>query len=109
MNTKNNDDPYSFTFEDQTYDAIVTFDRHNSHDSKSIIIYTDNTYDYEDRLNCYASYYRKSDQGIVLEDIDNDDDYETVEAVLDKVQETVRQGYDDKNAIARIISEYFNT
>lgn len=95
----------SFIFEGVFYDTMVTFDC--DHNSKSIIIYTDNTYE-DGNICVYASYYSVKNGQLILDEIDSDYDYDMVIAVLDKVTEAVRKGIDIDD-IPEIVSEYINT
>ncbi len=106
MNRFTGHDQRCFIYDGKFYETLITFDC--CYNSKSIIIYTDNTYDDAGRINVYASYYTKNGQEIIINDIDNDKDYNTVVSVLDKVQETIRQGYDTDD-VTDIVSEYFNS
>jgi len=105
MNRFTGHDQRCFIYDGKFYETLITFDC--CYNSKSIIIYTDNTYD-AGRINVYASYYTKNGQEIIINDIDNDKDYNTVVSVLDKVQETIRQGYNTDD-VTDIVSEYFNS
>ena len=46
-----------------TYDVILTF--HNDINNKDYIVYTDNTYDSDDKLKIYASIYNSFDNSFI--------------------------------------------
>lgn len=97
---------HCFVYNGEFFETMISFDCDNS--SKSILIYTDNTYDKDGKICVYASYYSVTDNGqLILDEIDSDYDYDTVIAVLDKVTESVQQGIDTDD-IPAIVTEYIN-
>lgn len=107
MNKFIGNDRNYFIYGDEFYETMVTFDC--DHNSKSIIIYTDDTYDKDGKICVFASYYDvKEDGQLVLSEIDSNYDFDTVIAVLDKVTESVRQGIDIDD-IPTLVTEYINT
>ena len=104
MNRFIRNDKNYFIYDGEFYETMVTFDC--DHNSKSIIIYTDNTYE-DDNICVYASYYAVKNGQLILDEIDSDYDYDTVIAVLDKVTEAVRQGLDIDD-IPTPVTNYIN-
>jgi len=47
----------------KTYDVILTF--HNEFNNKDYIVYTDNTYDLENKLKIFASIYNSFDNTFI--------------------------------------------
>lgn len=73
------------TLEDGTkiaYDVILTF--HNDNNNKDYIVYTDNQYDYENKLKIYASIYNPYDNKFIGHPTTAEEWYE-INKLLDKV------------------------
>lgn len=64
------------------YDVILTF--HNDHNNKNYIVYTDNSYDQENKLKIYASIYDPFDNRFVSHPTTEEEWYE-IHKVLDAV------------------------
>lgn len=67
-----------------TYDVILTF--HNDINDKDYIVYTDNTYDVEDKLRIYASIYNSFDNTFVGHP-ETEEEWEIINNLLSEVLE----------------------
>lgn len=66
------------------YDVILTF--HNDDYDKDYIVYTDNTYDEDDKLRIYASVY-DSYNNTFIGSVDTDEEWDTINRLLKEVLE----------------------
>ena len=65
-----------------TYDVILTF--HNDNTNKDYIVYTDNQYDYENKLKIYASIYNPYDNTFI-ENVTTAEEWYEINKLLDKL------------------------
>ncbi len=68
----------------KSYDVILTF--HNDDNDKDYIVYTDNTYDENDKLKIYASIYNSYDNTF-LGHPNTDEEWDVINKLLKEVLE----------------------
>ena len=68
----------------KSYDVILTF--HNDINDKDYIVYTDNTYDVEDKLKIYASIYNSFDNTFIGHP-ETEEEWEIINNLLSEVLE----------------------
>lgn len=85
-NPKNNN---VFTIKDETgekeCEVIFTFSSEQT--KKNYIVYTDNTTNEYGELSTYAKSYQENDNNRILYPLENEEEYNTVEAILSKLSE----------------------
>ena len=77
------------------YDVICTFTDERS--NKEFIIYTDDSLDQEGNKRIFASLYQTEQDGMILTALETDEDWATVQAVIQKIKE--ENGIDDNDEV----------
>ena len=82
--TAYNEDGFKITCE-----VLMSYQNYNN--KNSYIFYTDNEYDEDGNLNIFASrYLGENEDGMILEDIEDDLEWELLEGVIEEVKKGVK-------------------
>ena len=73
---------------EKVYDILFTFD--NEETNKSYIAYTDNSLDDNGNIEVYASIYQETEEGIKLDPIETDKEWQVIDKILETIQEEVK-------------------
>lgn len=90
----------SFVMKDENgkevkYDVLFTFQMEET--GKDYIVYTDNTKDNDGNVQVYASTYKEEDGSMKLESIETDNEWKTIETILNTIQEEVQNSNNDRD------------
>lgn len=94
MNEKNN----TFTIFNENGESVeceILFTFDNAETRKSYMIYTDNSRDEEGNIQVFASIYNPEREDQILQPVETEEEWHTIETILDTLQEMIRSEFDN--------------
>ena len=74
------------------YDVILTF--YNDKYKKDYVVYTDNGYDDKDELRIYFNSYDRNEPEVLVKDIEDKEEYNTIKTEINKLLLTIKNESD---------------